>query len=97
MEKKKARKETAEKEESEHTNNLITNGVVSTEPESVESPSRMSTVDQTRPMRDIERASAKSEEEEPQMSVWMTFALLVVVTVVCSVLPWELIPFWAVC
>jgi len=35
--------------------------------------------------QDVERASAKSEEEEPQMSVWMTLGLLVVVTVLVAV------------
>lgn len=42
------------------------------------------------PVRDSEAAREPEEEtEEPQMSVWMTIALLVVVAVVCSVLAYQ--------
>lgn len=67
---KKAQKEAAKRHEHEA---VLTDSVISGEPEPMASTGR----------HDVERASAKSEEEEPQMSVWMTIGLLVVVTVVC--------------
>lgn len=67
---KKAQKEAAERHEHEA---VLTDSVISGEPELMASTGH----------HDAERASAKSEEEEPQMSVWMTIGLLVVVTVVC--------------
>jgi len=80
---KEAQKEAAEKEALASTNQVIPNNNISNEPESVEHPSRMSTLE--RQTKDVERVSTKSEEEEPQMSVWMTFGLLVVVTVLVAV------------
>lgn len=82
---KKAQEAASEQRGSALTNNLIRDDVVSTEPESLESTLRMSNSENARQVKDIERISVKSEVEEPQMSVWMTFVLLVVVTVLVAV------------
>lgn len=78
---KKAQREAAKRQESV----LGDSEVVNREPEPM---GGAETVHQ-----DVERASAKSEEEEPQMSVWMTLGLLVVVTVVCLGIHWGSVSF----